>query len=223
MACSVVRRALERLHDLDQLHLVDGIEEVHPGDARRARASDPAISVMLSAEVFVAMTACRRRQPLDVGQQRQLQIDAFRRCFDDEVGVRPARRRGRVVVDSRRSIAVGVRRRRPCPSSTPLLIDRLDRRPPLVERRRPRRRTGCVSYPPAIAACAIPCPIVPAPSTAIRRIFIRSCRRRRRDRSASGRDRDAPRRAPPSHGRSSSACCRSAAPCGCRRRAGSRR
>ena len=54
---------------------------------RPGLASTAAISVMLSAEVFDANTACAGARRLDVLEQRQLEIDLFRRRFDHDVGV----------------------------------------------------------------------------------------------------------------------------------------
>ena len=79
-------------------------------------SSDPAISVMLSAEVFVATIARCRRVPLDVGEQRQLQIDLLRRRFDHEVDVGRAPPRCSVVVVSR-----AASRRRPRLTTLPEL------------------------------------------------------------------------------------------------------
>ena len=88
-----LRARLKRPHDLDQLHAVHRIEEVHAchacGSSRR-----PAISVMLSADVLVDTTASAGACAVDLGHQRELQIDPFRRRFDDKVRARE--RRGQV-------------------------------------------------------------------------------------------------------------------------------
>ena len=112
---------LERPHDLDELHLVDRIEEVHARRRATASVSDPAISVMLSADVFVAIDRAGRRVPLDVREERQLEIDALRRRFDDEVGA--VERLGQVCVVVVQPRQRRRRRRRRCalPSSTAFL------------------------------------------------------------------------------------------------------
>ena len=79
-------RGLERLHDLDELHLVHGLKKCMPA-TRDGLASVAASSVRLSADVFEATIACCRRQALDVGKELELEIDSFRRRLDDEVGI----------------------------------------------------------------------------------------------------------------------------------------
>ena len=54
----------------------------------------------------------RRRGAIDVGDQRQLQVDPLRRRFDDEVACRRAPRPRSAVVVSRASAGVGIGRRR---------------------------------------------------------------------------------------------------------------
>ena len=138
---------------------------------------EPASSVMLSADVLVAITARRGRKTVDVRQQRQLEIDPLRRGFDDEVRLVPARPRESRWCDSRPQHRVGVAGAHLAELDA-LADDRLDRRAPFIERGFGDTSNSRVSYPPAIAACAIPCPIVPAPSTAIRRIVIsETCQR----------------------------------------------
>ena len=51
---------------------------MHPGRRARDCFIDPAISVMLSADVLVATIAPAGAMPVDLGKQRQLQIDASR-------------------------------------------------------------------------------------------------------------------------------------------------
>ncbi len=84
-----------------------------------ARRVTPAISVMLSAEVLVAMIACGRRELVDLLHQRQLEVDPLRRRLDDEVAC-PASASARLVVTDSRARIASASAVVTLPSSTPL-------------------------------------------------------------------------------------------------------
>ena len=98
---------------------------------------------MLSADVFEATIAPRRRQPLDVGEERELEVDALGRRLDDEVGIGERLGQvGRRAQPAERRLGVGGRDLAALDASSD---DLLDRRASLLERARPRRRTSRVS------------------------------------------------------------------------------
>ena len=121
-----------------------GLKKCMPA-TREGFFSDPASSVMLSADVFEPMTACGRRVLLDLGEQRQLEVDPLGRRFDDEIRV--VQRLGQARGGRQpRQHGVGVRGRQ-LAELDPLLDDLLDRAAPLAD-----RLVGHVVHPRRVAA-----------------------------------------------------------------------
>ncbi len=79
-----LRARLECSHDLDELHLVHGVEKVHAGDARRSRERSGHLGDAERRRVGRDDRRGRRRA-FDIGEQLQLEIHAFGRALDHEV------------------------------------------------------------------------------------------------------------------------------------------
>ena len=148
--------------------LCTGLKKCIP--ATRAGAfNDPASSVMLSAEVFEAITA-------SAGASRSMSAKSasFRSSRSGAASMTngaPASASSRLVVVWRRVNMASASPAATLPSSTPFFtICSIAPRP--LATAASDTSYILVSYPAAIAACAIPCPIVPAPSTATLRISI---------------------------------------------------
>ena len=196
--------------------LCTGLKKCMPA-TRDGFFSEPASSVMLSADVFEAMTARGRRQPLDLREQRQLEIDLLRRRLDDEVGVLRAPPRG-----SRSPSAAPAWRRRQrvghLPELDALPDDLLDG----AARPSPTASSRHVVHARVVAARdrRMRDPVPHRPRAEYRDRCLTSLRDTEPSRTA--RFDQSPQRRR-SRDRSPPRCCRSAAPCGCRRRDGSRR
>ena len=120
--------------------LCTGLKKCMPA-TRDGRVSEPAISVMLSADVLVATMASAGASAFDIREELELQVDALGRRLDHEVRARERRRRRRVETVSRARLAAASAAEA-FPKSTDAAEDAVDRAGARGSAATSRRRTG---------------------------------------------------------------------------------
>ena len=166
---------LEAAHDLDQLHLLDRVEEVHPAEAPRVAERGGQLGDAQRGRVR-GEDGGWGRDRVETREQIELDRQLLRRGLDDELRVA-----GRLLERDRAARAAPGRRQLQSAGQLPAA-----RRLPAAGRfddvQRPLERVGRRIVEPGRAArhepaYAMPCPIVPAPRTQSRSII--SVNRRR--------------------------------------------
>ena len=137
------------LHDLDQLHAMDGIEEMHAAQAARI-GQDRGHLGDAERRGVRRQHRLRGRSGFDVREERELEVDLLRSGLDHDVGIAARHRPRSVVVAEPRPHRRRVVRRRL--AELDALRDRPQsmRRPALRQlRHRTRRRARCRIRPPS--------------------------------------------------------------------------
>ncbi len=167
------RRRLDRLpgflaggeaaNDLDELHHRHGVHEVHADHLLRPRGGGGQLGDRDRAGVG-GEQGVGRAQPVEVAQDLPLDVEPLDDGLDHQVGSRQVRQL------ARRSSTGPATRRAASAESFPLPTSRSSPLPICVRPRSSASATASTritSYPLCAATWAMPCPIVPAPTTPI--------------------------------------------------------